>query len=52
VSDADRMNFVIAAYAIAAIVLAGMAGFVLVDFHRLKARLRELQGKFGRDENA
>ncbi len=51
-SDADRMNFVIAAYAIAAIVLAGMIGFVLRDFYKQTARLRALQGKFGGDDNS
>ena len=49
-SDADRLNFVIAAYAIASLVIAGMIGFTLRDFFRLSARLRSLQGKFGRDE--
>jgi heme exporter protein CcmD len=49
-SDADRMNFVIAAYAIAAIVLAGMIGFVLRDYFSQSAKLRALQGKFGRGD--
>jgi heme exporter protein CcmD len=49
-SDADRMNFVIAAYTIAALVLAGMIGFILRDYFQLSARLRVLQGKFGRGD--
>ena len=49
-SDADRLNFVIAAYAIAAILIAGMIGFVVGDYFSLCARLRALQGKFGGDE--
>jgi len=48
-SDADRMNFVIAAYSIAGIVLAGMIGFVLRDYFRQSAQLLALQGKFGQD---
>ena len=46
-SDADRMNFVLAAYTIATLVLAGMIGWVLRDYFKQSARLRALQGKFG-----
>ena len=46
-SDADRLNFVIAAYAIAGLALAGMIGFTLRDYFRLVERLRSLQDKFG-----
>ena len=49
-SDADRLNFVIAAYSIAAILLVGMIGFVVGNYFRLSGRLRALQGKFGADE--
>jgi heme exporter protein CcmD len=49
-SDADHMNFVVAAYAIAGIVLAGMIGLVLRDYARQSAKLRALQGRFGRGE--
>ena len=49
-SDADRLNFVIAAYSIAGVLLAGMIGFVVGDYFCLSARLRALQGKFGGDE--
>jgi heme exporter protein CcmD len=49
-SDADHIAFVFAAYAVAALVLAGMIGFVLRDYFTLTARLRALQGKFGRGD--
>ena len=49
-SDADRLNFVIAAYSIAGILLAGMIAFVVGDYFSLSARLRAMQGKFGADE--
>jgi heme exporter protein CcmD len=42
-SDADHINFVIAAYAIAAIVLIGMIIAVFADYRTQQTALRRLE---------
>ncbi len=36
-----HLGFIVAAYAVAAVVIAGMIGFVLLDYRRLTADLDE-----------
>jgi heme exporter protein CcmD len=43
-SEPDHINFVIAAYAIAAIVLVGMIIAVFADYRAQQAALRRLEG--------
>jgi len=50
-SEASHVEFVIAAYAIAALVIAGMIAAILADYRAQSAALARLEGR-GRDGKA
>jgi heme exporter protein CcmD len=52
VTDIPHLGYIVAAYAVAAIVIVGMIGAILLDYRDLAARLARLEARRGRSDAA
>ena len=48
--DIPHLGYIVAAYAVATVVIAGMIGAILIDYRDLSAKLARLEARRGRSD--